>query len=61
VKREEIAVRFEEGFPVALNGKQFADPVELLLEANRIGGRHGLGMSDQIENRIIEAKSRGIY
>jgi argininosuccinate synthase len=61
VKREEVAVRFEEGFPVALNGKQFADPVELLLEANRIGGRHGLGMSDQIENRIIEAKSRGIY
>ena len=61
VKREEISVRFEEGFPVALNGKQFADAVELLLEANRIGGRHGLGMSDQIENRIIEAKSRGIY
>jgi argininosuccinate synthase len=61
VKREEVAVRFEEGFPVALNGKQFDDPVELLLEANRIGGRHGLGMSDQIENRIIEAKSRGIY
>ena len=48
VKREEISVRFEEGFPVALNGKQFADAVELLLEANRIGGRHGLGMSDQI-------------
>src|SRR5215469_647831 len=61
VAREEIAVRFEEGFPVALNGKQFDDPVALLLEANRIGGRHGLGMSDQIENRIIEAKSRGIY
>ncbi len=61
VKREEVTIRFEEGFPVALNGKQFADPVELLLEANRIGGRHGLGMSDQIENRIIEAKSRGIY
>jgi len=61
VKREEISIRFEEGFPVALNGKQFDDPVELLLEANRIGGRHGLGMSDQIENRIIEAKSRGIY
>ena len=52
---------FEEGFPVALNGKHFDDPVALLLEANRIGGRHGLGMSDQIENRIIEAKSRGIY
>jgi argininosuccinate synthase len=61
VKREEVIVRFEEGFPVALNGTEFRDPVELLLEANRIGGRHGLGMSDQIENRIIEAKSRGIY
>lgn len=61
VKREEVTVRFEEGWPVALNGKEFTDPVELLLEANRIGGRHGLGMSDQIENRIIEAKSRGIY
>jgi argininosuccinate synthase len=61
VKREEVAVRFEEGFPVALNGKHFDDLVALLLEANQIGGRHGLGMSDQIENRIIEAKSRGIY
>jgi argininosuccinate synthase len=61
IKREEISIRFEEGYPVALNGRQFSDPVELLLEANRIGGRHGLGMSDQIENRIIEAKSRGIY
>jgi argininosuccinate synthase len=61
IKREEVVVRFEEGFPVALNGRQFDDPVDLLLEANRIGGRHGLGMSDQIENRIIEAKSRGIY
>ena len=61
VKREEITIRFEEGFPVALNGKEFPDAVEMLLEANRIGGRHGLGMSDQIENRIIEAKSRGIY
>src|SRR6516225_7235583 len=61
VQREEVAIRFEEGFPVALNGQQFDDPVALLLEANRIGGRHGLGMSDQIENRIIEAKSRGIY
>ena len=61
VRREEVTVRFEEGFPVALNGSEFPDPVELLLEANRIGGRHGLGMSDQIENRIIEAKSRGIY
>jgi len=54
-------VRFEEGRPVALNGERFDDLVELLLQANRIGGRHGLGMSDQIENRIIEAKSRGIY
>ena len=61
VKREEVTVRFEEGQPVALNGKTFSSPVELMLEANRIGGRHGLGMSDQIENRIIEAKSRGIY
>ena len=61
IQREEVAIRFEEGFPVALNGQQFDSPVALLLEANRIGGRHGLGMSDQIENRIIEAKSRGIY
>ncbi|KAG1438726.1 hypothetical protein G6F57_019726 [Rhizopus arrhizus] len=61
VKAEEVTVRFEEGQPVALNGVEFSDPVELLLEANRIGGRHGLGMSDQIENRIIEGKSRGIY
>jgi argininosuccinate synthase len=61
IKPEEVSIRFAEGFPVALNGRPFADPVELLLEANRIGGRHGLGMSDQIENRIIEAKSRGIY
>ena len=61
VKAEEVTVRFVEGLPVALNGREFTDQVELLLEANRIGGRHGLGMSDQIENRIIEAKSRGIY
>ncbi|HEX4510509.1 MAG TPA: argininosuccinate synthase, partial [Burkholderiaceae bacterium] len=61
VKREQVRVRFDEGMPVALNGREFTDPVALLLEANRIGGRHGLGMSDQIENRIIEAKSRGIY
>lgn len=61
VKAETVTVRFEEGVPVALNGKTFSDAVELFLEANRIGGRHGLGMSDQIENRIIEAKSRGIY
>ncbi len=61
IAKEEITVRFEEGRPVALNGVEYADAVELMLEANRIGGRHGLGMSDQIENRIIEAKSRGIY
>jgi len=61
VKPEEVRVRFHEGQPVALNGVEYHDPVELMLEANRIGGRHGLGMSDQIENRIIEAKSRGIY
>ena len=61
VKTEEVTVRFEEGQPVALNGVRYDDPVALILEANRIGGRHGLGMSDQIENRIIEAKSRGIY
>jgi argininosuccinate synthase len=61
IKREEVTIRFEEGWPVALNGKEFPDQVELLLAANQIGGRHGLGMSDQIENRIIEAKSRGIY
>ena len=61
VKAEEVTVRFVEGTPVALNGVEYTDAVELMLEANRIGGRHGLGMSDQIENRIIEAKSRGIY
>ncbi|ACX82527.1 Argininosuccinate synthase [Aggregatibacter actinomycetemcomitans] len=61
IKAEEVTVRFEEGVPVALNGQTFDNIVELFLEANRIGGRHGLGMSDQIENRIIEAKSRGIY
>jgi argininosuccinate synthase len=61
VKREKVAVRFEEGIPVALNGQHFADAVALMSEANVVGGRHGLGMCDQIENRIIEAKSRGIY
>src|SRR5216117_2620635 len=61
VKREEVSIRFEEGRPVALNGVVYANLVDLVMEANRIGGRHGLGMSDQIENRIIEAKSRGIY
>ncbi len=61
VKPESVTVTFEAGLPVALNGKTYDDPVEMVLEANRIGGRHGLGMSDQIENRIIEAKSRGVY
>jgi argininosuccinate synthase len=61
VKAEQVVVKFVEGWPVALNGVEFPDPVELMLEANRMGGRHGLGMSDQIENRIIEAKSRGVY
>jgi argininosuccinate synthase len=61
VKSETVTVRFEEGVPVAINGRTFANSVELFNEANIIGGRHGLGMCDQIENRIIEAKSRGIY
>ncbi|OWQ83221.1 argininosuccinate synthase [Roseateles aquatilis] len=61
IKAETVSVRFEEGVPVAINGQTYADPVALFMEANRIGGRHGLGMCDQIENRIIEAKSRGIY
>jgi argininosuccinate synthase len=61
VRRETVSIRFEEGQPIGLNGRSFEDEVALLLEANAIGGRHGLGMSDQIENRIIEAKSRGIY
>ncbi len=60
IKREAVSVAFEEGVPVALNGQRYADAVALMTEANAIGGRHGLGMSDQIENRIIEAKSRGI-
>ncbi len=61
VKHETVAIAFEEGHPVSLNGQTFKDAVALLAEANAIGGRHGLGTSDQIENRIIEAKSRGIY
>ena len=61
IEPEIVVVRFEDGSPVALNGRTFPDAVELMREANTIGGRHGLGMSDQIENRIIEAKSRGIY
>ncbi|MEY2778915.1 MAG: argininosuccinate synthase, partial [Actinomycetota bacterium] len=58
---EDVVVTFKEGLPAALNGKEFASQIDLVNEANAIGGRHGLGMSDQIENRIIEAKSRGIY
>ncbi len=61
IPAEEVSIRFEEGWPVAINGRTFATQVDLVLESNAIGGRHGLGMSDQIENRIIEAKSRGIY
>ena len=61
VKAETVSIRFEDGMPVALNGRTFSDALALFTEANAIGGRHGLGMSDQIENRIIEAKSRGIY
>ncbi|PQZ89219.1 argininosuccinate synthase [Arthrobacter sp. MYb222] len=61
IKTEDVSVSFVAGRPVAINGKEFTDPVALVNEANIIGGRHGLGMSDQIENRIIEAKSRGIY
>jgi len=61
IEPEDVTVRFEAGRPVAINGVTYDDPVELVLAANAIGGRHGLGMSDQIENRIIEAKSRGIY
>jgi argininosuccinate synthase len=61
VPRETVTLRFEEGQPVALNGESFPDALALFQRANEIGGRHGLGMSDQIENRIIEAKSRGIY
>ncbi|MBA3983626.1 MAG: argininosuccinate synthase, partial [Acidimicrobiia bacterium] len=61
IESEVVSVRFEQGWPVALNGREFDSHVDLVIEANTIGGRHGLGMSDQIENRIIEAKSRGIY
>ncbi|HSK33291.1 MAG TPA: argininosuccinate synthase [Propionicimonas sp.] len=61
IATEDVRITFEQGRPVAINGKTFATAVDLVMEANAIGGRHGLGMSDQIENRIIEAKSRGIY
>jgi argininosuccinate synthase len=61
IPEEDVTVAFEEGWPVAINGTRFDDQVALVVEANTIAGRHGLGMSDQIENRIIEAKSRGVY
>jgi argininosuccinate synthase len=61
IPEEDVTVAFEEGWPVAINGTSFDDQVALVVEANTIAGRHGLGMSDQIENRIIEAKSRGVY
>jgi argininosuccinate synthase len=61
IATEDVRVRFEEGWPVEIDGETFDSPVELVLTANEIGGRHGLGTSDQIENRIIEAKSRGVY
>src|SRR4029453_16092052 len=61
VKAETVGVRFEEGKPVALNGATFSDDVALMIEANVIGGRHGLGRSDQMEKRIIEGKNRGIH
>ncbi|MCW2850833.1 MAG: argG, partial [Nocardioides sp.] len=61
IATEDVTIRFDQGRPVAINAQSFPDAVQLVLKANEIGGRHGLGMSDQIENRIIEAKSRGIY
>ena len=61
IESEDVTIEFLQGRPIAINGKNFADVVALIREANAIGGRHGLGMSDLIENRIIEAKSRGIY
>jgi argininosuccinate synthase len=61
IPAEDVTIAYDQGRPVAIDGKEFADPVELVHAANAVGGRHGLGMSDQIENRIIEAKSRGIY
>jgi len=61
IASEEITIGWENGLPVEIGGRRFSSPYELFLEANRIGGRHGLGMSDQIENRVIDAKSRGVY
>lgn len=59
IETEDVTVRFENGRPVAINGEKFASPVDLVMKANAIGGRHGLGMSDQIENRIIERRAAG--
>src|SRR5919108_3342065 len=61
IPTEDVTIGFQQGRPVTINGKEFSSAVDLVLEANAIGGRHGMGMSDQIENRVIEAKSRGIY
>src|SRR5579875_3496490 len=61
IPAEDVTIGFEQGRPVTINGKEFASAIDLVLEANAVGGRHGMGMSDQIENRVIEAKSRGIY
>jgi argininosuccinate synthase len=61
IKTEDVKITFRQGRPVAINGEGLENAVDLIMKANEIGGRHGLGMSDQIENRIIEAKSRGIY
>ena len=61
IASEDVKISFAQGRPVAINGESFSDVVALMDQANKIGGRHGLGMADQIENRIIEAKSRGIY
>ena len=61
IETEDVTIEFSQGRPISINGKNFEDVVALMREANAVGGRHGLGMSDLIENRIIEAKSRGIY
>jgi argininosuccinate synthase len=61
IKAEEVTIEYERGVPVAINGQRFNTLIDMMLFANKVGGRHGLGMSDQIENRVIDAKSRGIY
>ena len=61
IATEDVTIRFEQGWPVAINGHEYESQIDLVREANTIGGRHGLGMSDQIENRIIEAKAAGVY